>query len=165
LGSAHIHFLDSKNDVDGMREQAWVIPISEGPGVPNWDEATEAPVVVADLEQSPNEGAQFAALPAGTSTAKNYTAWSKDFAGWLFRNQKLELFRSPSSKQTSKVGESERDFRIRLGDVGREQRDRAAEQLRKKYAPKLAALEDRIRRAEQMKEKQAQQARTQHVQT
>src|SRR6185503_21338871 len=82
-----------------------------------------------------------------------------------FRNQKLELFRSPSSKQTSKAGESERNFRIRLGDIGREQRDRAAEQLRKKYAPKLAALEDRIRRAEQMKEKQAQQARTQHVQT
>ena len=37
-----------------------------------------------------------------------------------------------------------------LQQAGREQRDQQSDNLRKKYAPKIAALQDRIRRAEQM---------------
>ncbi|MEO7359675.1 MAG: ATP-binding protein, partial [Gemmatimonadaceae bacterium] len=53
------------------------------------------------------------------------------------------------SKQTSNVGESERDFRIRLQVGSREQRDTAIEKLRGKYATKLSALQERLRKAEQ----------------
>lgn len=57
-------------------------------------------------------------------------------------------------------GESERDFRVRLQQTGREQRDQQSEALRKKYSPKIAALQDRIRRAEQMVERQQAESRT-----
>jgi len=63
--------------------------------------------------------------------------------------QKLELFHCPSLDQLSKPGESERDFRIRLQQAAREARDRQADELKKKYAPKLAALGERKRKAEQ----------------
>ena len=82
-------------------------------------------LAVADLEQNPEEGAQFLALPASAGKAKSYADWSKDFGGWLFRTQKVELFKSPSTKDVSKPGESERDFRVRLQQTGREQRDKA----------------------------------------
>ena len=72
-----------------------------------------------------------------------------------------ELFRSPSLDALSQPGETERDFRIRLGDLARERRDAQVEALRRKHGPKVAQLEDRIRRAEQAKEKQAEQARSQ----
>jgi hypothetical protein len=51
--------------------------------------------------------------------------------------------------QTSNADESERDFRVRLQRSAREARDDAAEKLKRKYAPKFAALEERKRRAEQ----------------
>jgi hypothetical protein len=67
--------------------------------------------------------------------------------------------------ETSKPGESERDFRLRLQQVGREKRDESVEKLRKAYAPKTAALEERIRRAEQAAEREREQAGQQKMQT
>ena len=72
--------------------------------------------------------------------------------------------KSPSLEEVSKPGESERDFRVRLQQRAREQRDHTAESLRKKYAPKIAALQDRIRRAEQAVERESQQSRQSQLQ-
>ena len=86
-------------------------------------------------------------------------------AAWLYRSQKVELFKSPNLGQTSNPDESERDFRIRLQQAARERRDEAAERLRQKYAPKIATLEGRKRRAQQAVEREAEQARGQKMQT
>ena len=90
---------------------------------------------------------------------KNYANWAKDFTTWIQNNRKLALLRSPSLSQFSKPGEEERDFRIRLQQAAREARDAAAEKLRAKYAPKIAALQERLRRAEAAKEREADQAK------
>jgi DNA repair exonuclease SbcCD ATPase subunit len=66
---------------------------------------------------------------------------------------------------TSQTGESERDFRVRLQQVAHEARDIETEKLRKKYAPKLAAIEDRIRRAQQTVDREVEQAKQQKLQT
>ncbi|MBH0199660.1 MAG: ATP-binding protein [Nitrospira sp.] len=164
LGSSQIRFSDAKSGIDTTQDVTVLAPIAEGPVAVDWDRSFTADVAVADLEQNPEEGAQFLALPAGAGKAKSYADWNKDFGGWLFRTQKVELFRSPSTKEVSQPGESERDFRVRLQQTGREQRDKAAESLRQKYAPKIAALEDRIRRAGQQKEKQEAEARSSQMQ-
>ncbi|MBK5095125.1 MAG: ATP-binding protein, partial [Deltaproteobacteria bacterium] len=77
----------------------------------------------------------------------------------------LALWKSPSLKVVSEPGESERDFRIRLTQAAREERDRQIERLRKKYAPKIATLQDRIRRAEQAVEREKAQASQQKLST
>ncbi|MBM4127263.1 MAG: ATP-binding protein [Nitrospira sp.] len=164
LGSAQVRFSDSKSGVDCTHDVTVLAPMAEGPVAVNWDQANATDVAVADLEPAPSEEAQFLALPATASKAKSYADWNKDFGGWLFRTQKVELFRSPSAKEVSQPGESERDFRVRLQQTGREQRDKAAESLRQKYAPKITVLEDRIRRAGQQKEKQEAEARSSQVQ-
>ena len=91
--------------------------------------------------------------------------WSRSFADWLFRNQKIEIFKSPSLKTLSKPNESERDFRIRLQEASREERDQLVERLGQKYAPKIAALEERISRAEQSVAREEEQAKQQKLQT
>jgi hypothetical protein len=65
----------------------------------------------------------------------------------------------------SKPDESERDFRIRLQESTRQERDRASEMLRQKYAPRQAALQERRRRAEQAVERESEQAKQQGIQT
>jgi hypothetical protein len=164
LGSSQTRFSDSKSGIDSTQDVTIVAPITDGPVAVEWDRAMAADLAVADLEQNPEEGAQFLALPASASKAKSYSDWSKDFGGWLFRTQKVELFKSPSTKEVSKPGESERDFRVRLQQTGREQRDKGAETLRQKYASKIATLQDRIRRAELAKEKQQAESRSSQVQ-
>ncbi|TKB69455.1 MAG: ATP-binding protein [Nitrospira sp.] len=164
LGASQTRFSDSKSGVDSMQDVTVLAPIADGPVAVDWDKATAADLAVADLEQNPEEGAQFLALPASAGKAKSYAEWNKDFGGWLFRTQKVELFRSPSTKVVSQPEESERDFRIRLQQAGREQRDKGAEALRQKYASKMTALQDRIRRAELAKEKQQAESRSSQVQ-
>jgi hypothetical protein len=164
LGSSQIRFSDTKSGIDQTQDVTVLAPITDGAVAVDWDHAASTELAVADLESAPEEGAQFLPLPGSAGKAKSYADWNKDFGGWLFRTQKVELLKSPSTKEVSKPGESERDFRVRLQQAGREQRDKAAEALRQKYAPKIAALQDRIRRAEQMKEKQQAESRSSQVQ-
>lgn len=164
LGSSQTRFSDSKSGVDTTQDLTVLAPIVEGPVVVDWDKSTAADLAVADLEREPAEGAQFLPLPTSAGKAKSYADWTKDFGGWLFRTQKVELFKSPSTKEVSQPGESERDFRVRLQQTGRECRDKGAEALRQKYASKLATLQDRIRRAELAKEKQQAESRSSQMQ-
>ena len=54
---------------------------------------------------------------------------------------------------------------MRLQQVSREHRDQAVERLRLKYAPKIAALQERLRRAMQALDREQQQVKDQKVQT
>ncbi len=104
-------------------------------------------------------------MPAQAAKAKSYATWRKDFASWIYRNQRLELLESPSLDIASNPGETERDFRVRLQQIAREKRDEAVEKLRRKYAPKFEQLEERKRRAEQAVEREREQAKGQKLQT
>lgn len=63
-----------------------------------WEQSAAAEVQVGDLEREPAADAEFAALPGAASKGKQYDTWKSDFSGWLFRTQKLELWRSPTSE-------------------------------------------------------------------
>src|SRR5690606_29022402 len=76
----------------------------------------------------------------------------------IFGHHTLPLYKSSALGQVSKPGEDERDFRIRLQQIAHEQRDIAADKLRQKYAPKIATLQERLRRAVSAKQREAEQA-------
>jgi hypothetical protein len=164
LGAAQVRVSDGKAGVDVTQDVAVLARISDGAVAVDWGQAMEADLDVADLESVPADGAQFGAIPSAASKAKSYETWRKDFLGWLFRNQKVDLFKSPSTKEVSLPGESERDFRLRLQQSGREARDKHSDSLRQKYAPKIAALQDRIRRAGHMVERQQAESRSSQMQ-
>ncbi|MFN2493704.1 MAG: ATP-binding protein [Pyrinomonadaceae bacterium] len=163
LGAAQVRFTDKR--IDTTRELTLLAPISEGIVAVDWGQGTATDLPLADLEQSGESGAQFAELPATGSKAKSYDAWRKDLAAWVYRSQRLELLRSARLGQASNPDESERDFRIRLQQAARERRDEAVEKLRQKYAPRIAAFEEKKRRAAQAVEREAEQSKTEKVQT
>ena len=163
IGAAEVRFSDK--GVDTARNLTLLAPIADGVVSVDWDQARTVDLPVSDLETSPQADAQFAELPAAGGKAKSYAAWQKDLAGWLYRTQKLELFNSEKLKLSSNPDESEPDFRLRLQQAAREQRDAAVEKLRQKYAPKVAALEEKKRRAEQTVEREAEQSKSQKFQT
>jgi hypothetical protein len=164
LGAAEVRYSDSKS-VDMTQQVTLLATFTDGPVSLDWSTATPLDLPIEDLESEAQAGAQFAEAPADATKAKNYASWRKDLANWLYRNQRLELLESPTLEIVSNPGESERDFRVRLQQLGREQRDDAVEKLRRKYAPKLEQLEERKRRAEQAVAREAEQAKGQKVQT
>jgi len=159
LGFANVCFRDARLDVDVAQSVSALTPAGDGLIAVNWDDCTETDFTESDIATEPAAGATFADLPAECSQPKSYEKWKKSFADALYRSRRLELLRSPELKLVSRPGESERDFRARLVQAAREQRDAFAEKLRQKYAPKLATLEDRIRRAQRAVETQQTQAK------
>jgi hypothetical protein len=95
----------------------------------------------------------------------SYRAWESDFSSWAFRTQTVELFKSAEFKMTSNPGETEGEFRARLQLAAREARDQTSDQLRQKYATKIATLEQQELRARQAVEREAEQAKGRKMQT
>ncbi len=165
LGLATVHFSDKKLALDAQRPVCWLASFHATTGAIDWTTAQQAQLTDDDLEKQPAEQASYASLPAEGSNAKSVTTWQKAFADAVYRLSKLDLMKSAALDEVSKPDESERDFRIRLQQAGREQRDALLEKLREKYAPKQAQLEERIRRAQQKVAREKSEARAEGWQT
>jgi hypothetical protein len=165
VGAAKVNFADSKTKVSTSQSKVFLTPLTDDAIPVTWEQAEEIGVPATDLEKSGRAEASFSDLPSAASQAKNYTVWSKDFTNWLYGTQSIDLLQSQSLKAISQPGEDERDFRIRMGQIAREKRDDMVEALRKKYAPKIATLQERLRKAQAAVEKQQEQARQAKMQT
>ena len=110
-------------------------------------------------------GASFGNLPSKAGSAASYPVWKRGLAAHLYKEKALTLWSCPDLKMLSETGETEGDFRARLQQAAREKRDLQLEKLRKKFSPKLAGLQDRIRKTEQRVEKEAAQYGQQKMQT
>jgi len=165
LGVAQINYFDDKIGININLEKCYVAQITDSPIPINWENSIEIKINVSDLETQPEKNATFSPLPRVAGDIKNYNGWSKDFLNYIYRNEKLEVFKSPSFKQFSKPGETEQEFRIRLQVYAHEQRDEEIEKLRKKYAAKIKSLEEKVRKAGQTVDRETDQAKQQKVQT
>lgn len=165
LGLAQVHFNEAKKGVDLVENVMQLIPLANEVLAVKWQDAVDAGLAEQDLRTEAEPNASFAELPAPAAQPANYAKWQKQFASELQRNCAVELFKSASYKELSKPGESERDFRVRLSQLSRQDRDAAMDKLRRKYAPKIAALEDKIRRAEERVAREQAQARSQQINT
>jgi hypothetical protein len=164
LGAATIRFADAKAGVDQTGEVVVTTPITDSAVPVSWEAAGPLDVDVADLEATPREAAEWVSLPPAAAKAKSYEGWSRDLAAWLYGNRSLELLRDPASGALSRPGETERDFRVRVREEARAERDERVDALRRKYAPKRAALEERLRRVQQTEAREREQVSQQGVQ-
>lgn len=157
LGAALVRYADPKLKVDTQQELVALADIEDTPIAVDWTRCEEIDLAINDLEKAPGVG-EFQELPPSAVDAKNYAKWTKDFSSWIYGGRVISLLRSECTGLVSKPGEEQRDFIIRAQQVMREQKDAANEQLRAKYAPKLAGLQEKIRRAQASREKEASQA-------
>jgi hypothetical protein len=166
VGIGKVYYANAKVGIATRKEVCLAAEFSGGPSPVDWDEAREEGIHENDLEKFPHDpDSSFGEVPADALNPKNYAEWGTAFREWIYRNRKLELLRSPSFGVVSEPGETEKDFRIRITQAAREKRDQQVERLRQKYAPKIASLQDRIRRAEQAVEREKAQAAQQKLST
>ncbi len=164
LGSAQVAFVNDRINLRKSRDLLLTTPVTDDIFPVDWNKAESLELALNDLETGPVPGAIFEELPAAATDSKNYTGWSREFVDWIYRNEIVELMQSSRFKQVSEPGESERDFRVRLQQNAREERDKELDKLRKKYSSKINTLEDRVRRSEltlRGKEDQAKQHKLQ----
>ena len=159
FGSAKLYFVDKQLEVESEVDLHTLTPLSPGLVAVDFEALQKVDLDLEDVDQEAAAGAGFDALAADAGKPKSYDAWRKQFVDALFRTQRLALLRSASLDKVSRPNESEREFRLRLAQAAREERDELAAKLRQKYSARLVTLEERIRRAAQAIEVQKEQAR------
>ena len=165
FGAAQVRYVDAKSKIDVLTEVARLTPLTTGPVTVDWNVSIPIDLAPGDLDTTAVPGVRFVDVPPNVVKSRSADAWTRDFLAWVYGNQSLDLLRSEQSGVLSKPGESERDFRIRLQHTSREARDAMVEKLRQKYAPKVAAAQERVRRAEQTVSRESEQAQSHSLQT
>ncbi len=163
MGSVKLHFVDAKLALDQWQTTAFLAPLSEDGNEVLWNEATSVPDLKSRLSKAPAPSSTFASLPSGALRAQTYATWGKALAAHLFETARSDALVCDALKATSPPGMSEGDFRAQLALAAREQRDAAVADLKRKYAPKLAALEDQLRRAGERVERERSQLNQQRL--
>ncbi len=165
ISAGEISYRNQRLQVHEDRTFIMTVEPDDDTGTVDWENAAEPALELSDLDSRPDPDAEFTELPASLANPKNYTKWEKELNRWIRKRQPLVLYRSPSLKKTSKPGETEREFRIRLQQIGNERRDLKVAKLRERYERKVAVQEERLRRAEQAVERQSEQATAQKLDT
>ncbi len=158
LGLASIHYTDAKSGIDLEESVSLLAPLQPGPVPLDWSQACEVPVRQDELAGDPAAMASFDPLPPEAAKPKSFEAWSKALSTHLTRSRPIRLQQCVELDLISRPGESARDFQVRLRQTAREQRDARVETLKARYGPRVAALQERIRRAEQALAVQQEQA-------
>lgn len=165
LVAASVRFSDSKLSFDQTEETMLAASFPDGFSSVDWSSADVLDRSLDSLLPKPSGEGSYDAPPPSASQVKNYTAWEKDFSQWVAASRRLSVLRCPELKAVAQSGETEAQFKARLNQSIRENRDAALDKLRAKYAPRQAALQTRLARAETTIQKQKEQASQARMQT
>ncbi len=165
LGRGKLHYVDSKSKLDCWRDFCLVYPIDDMVVPSLWDEATPLPCQSLDFEPRLDPTARLSEMVPDLIKSTSYTRWNKELKNYLYRENSLPILYSSEFKAYSDPNETEADFRSRLMQMLREQRDLELEKLRAKYAPKLDTQREKVRKAEEKVAIQQEQVNQQSMYT
>ncbi len=165
LAAAKLHYVDARYALDAWQTLQWLVPVPDGGGEPPWAEARDAAALRAQVLGAPQGGSSYLPPPAAALRAESYAAWARSLAAHLYESGHANLYWCDALKLASTPGESEGEFRARLALRLRETRDAQLESLQARYAPRLAALQQRLQNAAGRAAREHSQATQQTLQT
>jgi len=165
LATGRVHYTSARAAIDHWETVTLLAPLADDVADDPWEKAETLVEGEPDLEKAPVAGARLAGPPAAATRARSYETWRKSFADHLYRQRVLTIWRSAALRQSSRPGEAEGAFRVRLAQAAHEKRDLQVENLRQRYAPRLAALQQRISTAEERTQREQSQYDQQKLQT
>lgn len=165
VGLAKLHYERKSANVDVWKDVALAAPLGEHESGNPWEEAESIDCAAADFDADPDDRGHYAALPALATRKESHAKWVKSFAGHVYRKYSGTVLKCVELKEYSELDENEADFRVRLRHAAHERRDMQLDRLRKRYAPKLTALEEQVRRANERVDREKSQMNQQGLQT
>ncbi|WP_395718671.1 helicase HerA domain-containing protein [Prosthecobacter sp.] len=147
--SAVVVFDDAKRKISGKSVITKVNVIDIEKQKVLWDKFVDIPENdnLSKYDSDPKENAAYADLPGPALKSSTYTSIKKDFADWVYANHSLEVYFSPLLEAYSNPGEKQDEFKARVTQTAREQRDAAIEELRAKTAKTMKSLQDKAEKA------------------
>ena len=168
IRSAVVNFDDQKRKISGKGSITLVNEIDAENQKVNWQKFFDLPkdMDLAKLgANAEGEDCDYGDLPSAAMKAKTYDSIAKDYTDWVYANYNSEVSFCPLLETYSNLGETAGDFRARMAQTAREQRDAAVSELRTKLGKKVKDLEDDITKAMSKVEAQKSQANSAKLST
>ncbi len=166
LGVATFHYTKAGTDIDVWKSVALLAPLARRRGAVDAVGGGQRARGRCSRPRGRSRGERGVRVaPGGRDAAGQLPRWSKMLRTHLYRSLPLRVWQSADPRAISRPDQSEGEFRAQLRQLLREKRDLELEKLRKQYAPKLARLADRIRKAEQRVEREHSQYQQQKMHT
>jgi len=144
VGMASLRFYNSKRNIDSVAELKLRCYLDESFLRPDWESGEEFDYSLDECSGEPPAVASYYSLPSELTSLKDFRPLEKHFADYLYQNRRLELYRVKNGDLESEPGESLGDFRVRLGNWLREQKEEAVEKLKDKYQDLQERLERKL---------------------
>ena len=155
-------FASSRPSAEASAEVLVSVPF--GPdGKPSWKHATVAGALHQAHPPMAHSGPVFAPTPPAALQAAAQQAWQIEARTQLGENLEVTILRD--GKITGAPFETPAEFRLRLEQAAREERDATVQMLRSKYETKLRTAADKVNRAREVVARQKSQARSAQMQT
>ena len=101
-----------------------------------------------DFTHTAPAGARYAIVDEPIGNKAWWRSLESSVADRLYRDRSVTVFKNPSLKLYSRVGESRRDFIERCAEAAEQAADSAVAGLRKKYETRIDRVQDQLRSAE-----------------
>ncbi len=140
--SAKVRFVNVSKNIDSSRDIEMAYYLSEDMGEIIFDESEDG-FGRGDKER---RGAIYYGLATFVQNDRDIKKIEKDFSDYLYREQKLVLYKNDALKLHSKDDESLSDFRLRLKDRLNERIDEQIEKLKERFSKDNERLESKLMR-------------------
>jgi len=152
LAIGKVRFNDDKRDVDLVKDIAVLTHAPDEFGRVNWDDAQTVENWEKALFDNPdhpdNIEVSYNDVPESMNTAKELRSVEKEFANWIYDEQRHEVLQHAKLKMVRKAEESVNAFLMRVETATKELRDEDMDELQESYEKKLDKIEDKIRKEE-----------------
>lgn len=165
MGSAKLHFIDSKNKIDTWESLSLLAPVDETGSNVRWDEGKIYKDFLSFLEKEPTIGKTFEELPPGLMKEKNYEMFQKSFLAYIYETQSMAIFHHPELKLTSTPWQTETEFRATIALAVQERIEEAVIKTQTTYQEKIAQISDKLQRAQKKMADKQQKAIWQKIDT
>jgi hypothetical protein len=163
LANASIHFVRASGDIDHWSDLQILTHIDGAVSEHLWEDSKRLEAKSYEFGDQPERDFQFIDPPAELLQIKNYKAWERELAEYLFRHEKCMYYACKALKQNSTPGQSEIDARMELSQLAREARDKEMDKIRAKYEDKLRTLQSKVMIAQQKVDKLVDEAKAKRM--
>jgi hypothetical protein len=148
LGVGTLHFVRESAKVDCWLDAKCIVQCGSDVADDFWEQSQSVPEEF-ELIGVPEEGIEFSELPTALCSAANFRALEKQFKDYLYRHHTMTLYKSTLLGAFAPGAKTEGEARIHFDLLAREARDQAIDELRSKFATKMAALDKKIQAAQE----------------
>ncbi len=147
IANGVINYIDSRRNIDESYGYYYKYPLEEALRSIRWDEYEENEDDFDLYEFEYPGDASFASLPKFIEEARSLKKLQREWVTYLYKENKLTLYKVPKLKLESFVDESIEEFKLRIADELNERFAEAEEKLSVRYEKKLVVLERKYQRA------------------